>query len=66
MQNSCNRAPLISYTAWSHAIIEACRQHNTTTVVTAYAPIGPTATAIKKHIPIWQPRYRAYPSTPLF
>ena len=48
MQNSCNRAPLISYTAWSHAIIEACRQHNTTTVVTPYAPIGPTATAIKK------------------
>ena len=48
MQNSCNRAPLINYTAWSHAIIEACRQNNTTTVVTAYAPIGPTATAIKK------------------
>ena len=48
MQNSCNRAPLISYTAWSHAIIEACRQHNTTTVITPYAPIGPTATAIKK------------------
>ena len=48
IQNSCNRAPLINYTAWSHAIIEACRQNNTTTVVTAYAPIGPTATAIKK------------------
>lgn len=48
MQNSCNSAPLVNYTAWSHAIVEACRQHNTKTVVTAYAPIGPTATAIKK------------------
>ena len=48
MQNSCDREPLINCTAWSHAIVGACRQHNTTTVVTAYAPIGPTATAIKK------------------
>lgn len=48
MQNSCNRAPLGDNRTWSQAIIEACRQHYTTTVVTAYAPIGPTATAIKK------------------
>ena len=48
MQNSCNRAPLRDNRTWSQAIIEACRQHYTTTVVTAYAPIGPTATAIKK------------------
>ena len=47
MYNACGDHPIISHGSWSDDIIRACARHQTKTVVTGYAPVGPVATALK-------------------
>jgi deoxyribodipyrimidine photo-lyase len=46
MHDACGSTPIINQNTWANDIIEACERHQTKTVVTGYAPIGPTATAL--------------------
>jgi len=46
MCDACGDHPIISHCAWSDDIIQACARHQTKTVVTGYAPVGPVATAL--------------------
>ena len=47
MSDACGDHPIISHCAWSDDIIRACARHQTKTVVTGYAPVGPVATALE-------------------
>ncbi|CRK75905.1 Deoxyribodipyrimidine photo-lyase [Nereida ignava] len=51
MQDACGGAVIINQDAWANEIIEACERHQTKTVVTGYAPIGPSATALAEAQP---------------
>jgi deoxyribodipyrimidine photo-lyase len=51
LRGACGNSPIINNSAWSDKIIEACRRHQTKTVVTSYAPIGPVSTAITNAVP---------------
>jgi deoxyribodipyrimidine photo-lyase len=46
MHDACGCAPITNQDIWANDVIEACERHQTKTVVTGYAPIGPTATAL--------------------
>ena len=46
MRDACGDNPIIGHKRWAEAIIEACAAHNTKTVVTGYATVGPVATAL--------------------
>ena len=46
LRDACGDHPIINNSAWSDKIIEACIRHQTKTVVTSYAPVGPVSTAI--------------------
>ena len=47
MCDACGDHPIISHGAWSDDVIRACARHQTKTVVTGYAPVGPVATALE-------------------
>ena len=51
MQDACGGTVVINQNAWANEIIEACERYQTKTVVTGYAPIGPTATALAEAHP---------------
>lgn len=46
MHDAIGSTVIINQKAWANDIIKACERHQTKTVVTGYAPIGPTATAL--------------------